>query len=159
MNRGSLEADRVDRVHGVISLGGRRTANKPSFIQFVAVGFGCAGEMPTVVPNFDPRMISAFVRPKWCPHKPSRNANRAACIDQQNRQASARGGTRLDRLVWTLVRLGSLCRIPNTKKREEFLIEAGCREPWRLCAFDQWLKSLTEILPPGIAALIDICIG
>ena len=81
MDRCPLKTGGINRVQQMISLGGVRAAREPGPIQLVARRFSRAGEIPAVVPDLDPRMIAALVRPQWRADESSGYADRTASVD------------------------------------------------------------------------------
>ena len=154
--RGALETDRIDRVLQIVPLGGRSSSDEPSLVELIATGFCSSGKVPGIVPDFDPGMVTAVVRPQRSADEPCGNCKGSACVDQEDGKSRAGGQPRLHRFVRALIRLGSLGRVLHLDQGKQFLVDhrgglSRCR-----CTFDQWSESFAKVLAPGVSSFVDI---
>ena len=154
--RGALETDRVDRVLQIVPLGGRSSSDEPSLVELIATGFCRSGKVPGIVPDFNPGMVAAVVRPQRSADEPCGNCKGSASVDQEDGKSSAGSQPRLQRFVRALIRLGSLGRVLHLDQGKQFLVDhrgglSRCR-----CTFDQWGESFAKVLAPGVSSFVDI---
>jgi len=82
---GARPANGINRVAGISGGGSGSTACEPASIEVGASGFGSAGEVPAVISDFDPRVISGIVRPQRSADEAGGDANGATGVDEQDR--------------------------------------------------------------------------
>ena len=140
----------------VISLRCCGSPGEPSTIQFVAGRLGSAGEVPAVVPDLDPGVIPALVRPQRRAHKPRRHSDRPTGVDQNHAQPGAGSQPRLDRFLRALIGLASLGRVTHLELGKDLLIQDRRRLAGRLDVFDQRAEFFAELFAPFIPSLVDV---
>src|SRR5690606_41101927 len=100
---------------------------KPRLVHLIATRLGRARKMPAIVPLLDPAMIAAAIGRERRADKSSGNADRAACVDQQDGKTGARGQSRVDGFVVTLVGAIAARRVANVQDVEDLLVESHRR--------------------------------
>ena len=135
-----------------------RIVLEPTMVNTLDVRFIRSQEVPAIVPNFHPGMVSTHVHPHRSARKPRRNANSAARVNQKNRQPCATRQPARHGLKRILVSLFARGRIANVDKFEQFLIQPLRRRARSFAIRNQRLtkraKSGTPIIPNFIDATV-----
>ena len=115
--------------------------------------------MPAAVPDLDPGMIAAFVRPQRRPHRPRRDADRAAGIDEDDGKPGAGRHAERLRFARALVRALAAGVVVDPVCLEELPVQRLRRLAGRLRFLHHRPRPLQEILPPRLARLVEDRVG
>ena len=133
-----------------------RTINEPPLIELITGRLRRTSELPTLIPDFHPRVVAALVGPQGRAHKAGWHTHSAAGINQQDRQTRTRSEATLERLKGTLIGLLALRRVLDAGLGPQRLVESHRSLAWRARPFHHRPAQLAQAHTPRITLFVDI---